>query len=33
LFSLIVLFVIVTALPMIGGALGAKLFEKGGAES
>jgi hypothetical protein len=33
LFSLIVLFVIVTALPMIGGALGAKVFEKGGAES
>jgi hypothetical protein len=33
LFMLIVLFIIVTALPMIGGALGAKLFEKGGAES
>jgi hypothetical protein len=28
LFSLIVMFVIVTALPMIGGALGAKLFAK-----
>ena len=33
LFMLIVLFVIVTALPTIGGALGAKLFEKGRAES
>ena len=33
LFTLIVLFIIVTALPMIGGALGAKLFEKGRAES
>jgi len=33
LFSLILFFVIVTALPVIGGALGAKLFEKGGAES
>jgi hypothetical protein len=33
LFMLIVLFIIITALPMIGGALGAKLFEKGGAES
>lgn len=33
LFSLIALFVIVTALPMIGGALGAKLFEKRGAQS
>jgi len=33
LFSLIVLFVIVTALPVIGGAVGAKVFEKGGAES
>lgn len=33
LFMLIVLFIIVTALPMIGGALGAKLFEKGRAES
>lgn len=33
LFMLIVLFIIVTALPMIGGALGAKLFEKGGAQS
>lgn len=33
LFSLIALFVIVTALPMIGGALGAKLFEKGRAQS
>ena len=32
-FSLIALFVIVTALPMIGGALGAKLFEKRGAQS
>jgi hypothetical protein len=32
-FMLIVLFIIVTALPTIGGALGAKLFEKGGAES
>jgi len=33
LFMLIVLFIIVTALPMIGGALGAKLFEKDGAQS
>lgn len=32
-FSLILLFVIVTALPVIGGAVGAKVFEKGGAES
>ena len=32
LFMLVVLFVIVVALPMIGGALGAKMFEKGSAQ-